>query len=63
MDDNAIYLLYSPRGLGWFTKSSTYSTDLKEAKTFTRDDALALVKLHKQQGSHNMLPVRMGDLV
>jgi hypothetical protein len=57
-----IYLLYSPRGLGWFTRSSTYSTDLAEAETFTRDEALAMVRKHRSQGAHNMLPVRQEDL-
>lgn len=59
---DAIYLLYSPRGLGWFTKYSTYSTELSEARTFTRDEALAMVKKHKAQGAHNMIPVRQEDL-
>lgn len=60
--DDPIYLLYSPRGLGWFTRSSTYSTDLSEAKLFSRDDALAMVRRHKEQGAHNMIPVRQEDL-
>lgn len=60
--DDPIYLLYSPRGLGWFTKSSTYSTDIKEAKHFSRRDALGMVKLHKHQGAHNMIPVRLEDI-
>lgn len=60
--DDSIYLLYSPRGLGWFTRSSTYSTDLSEAKTFTRDEALAMVRKHKHQGAHNMIPVRQEDI-
>lgn len=57
-----VYLLYSPRGLGWFTKASTYSSDISNAKTFTRDDALAMVRKHKTQGAHNMIPVRQEDL-
>lgn len=60
--DDLIYLLYSPRGQGWFTKSSTYSSDIKDARVFTRDDALAMVKKHKVQGAHNMLPVRQEDI-
>jgi hypothetical protein len=60
--DDVIYLLYSPRGLGWFTRSSTYSTDVKEARQFNRDEALAMVRKHKDQGAHNMLPVRLEDL-
>lgn len=57
-----IYLLYSPRSLGWFTSSSTFSTDISQAKTFDREAALAMVKKHKFQGAHNMLPVRQEDL-
>lgn len=60
--DDVIYLLYSPRGLGWFTRTSTYSTELSQAKTFTRDEALAMVRKHKIQGAHNMIPVRQEDL-
>jgi hypothetical protein len=57
-----IYLLYSPRGQGWFTNSSTYSSDISQAKIFSREDALAMVRKHKHQGSHNMLPVRQEDI-
>jgi hypothetical protein len=57
-----IYLLYSPRGLGWFTNSSTYSSDISEAKTFNREAALAMVRKHKVQGAHNMIPVRQEDI-
>ena len=61
-NNQPLYILYSPRGLGWFTKSFTYSTDLKEAKQMPREDALAMVKKHQDQGSHNMIPVRLEDL-
>jgi hypothetical protein len=57
-----IYLLYSPRGQGWFTNSSTYSSDISQAKIFSREDALAMVRKHKHQGSHNMLHVRQEDI-
>lgn len=60
--NEAVYLLYSPRGLGWFTRGSTYSSEVNEAKQFSRRDALAMVKLHKHQGSHNIIPVRLEDL-
>lgn len=59
---DAVYFLYSPRGQGWFTRSSTYSTDIKEAKTFSRDDALEMVRRHKEQGAHNMIPVQQEDI-
>ena len=60
--DDAVYLLYSPRGQGWFTKSSTYSSDISHAMTFTRRDAILMVRKHKERGAHNMLPVRQEDL-
>lgn len=59
---DSIYLLYSPRGLGWFTRASTYSSDIAQAKQFDRDAALAMVQKHKVQGSHNMIPVRLEDI-
>lgn len=60
--DEVIYLLYSPRGQGWFTNSSTYSSDIKEARTFSRREALMMVQKHKHQGAHNMIPVRQEDI-
>ena len=57
-----IYLLYSPRGAGWFTQSSTYNSDISQAKHFSREDALALVRKHRTDAGHNMLPVRLEDL-
>jgi hypothetical protein len=62
MGNSMIYILYSPRGLGWFTTSSTYSSDVSQAKQFDRDSALAMVRKHKSQGAHNMIPVRLEDL-
>lgn len=59
---NDIYLLYSPRGQGWFTQASTYSSDIKEAKQMPRDIALAMVRKHKTQAGHNMIPVRLADM-
>ena len=56
------YILYSPRGQGWFTRSSTYSSDVKEAKVFDRATALATCRKHKDRGAHNMIPVRMEDI-
>lgn len=58
-----IYLLYSPRNLGWWTKTSTYSSDISQAKTFTREEALALRKKHTTDGGYNMLPVRKDDML
>lgn len=57
-----IYLLYSPRNLGWFTKNSTYSSDMTQAKEFDRETAMALRKKHTTDGGYNMLPVRKTDM-
>jgi hypothetical protein len=56
------YLLYSPRMQGWFTKSSTYSSDVNDAKTYDREEALATCRRQKTQGGYNMLPVRQVDM-
>jgi hypothetical protein len=58
-----IYFLYSPRGQGWFTKSSTYSSSLSDAKQFTREEALAMRRKHTTDAGHNMLPVRQMDML
>lgn len=57
-----IYYLFSPRGQGWFTKSSTYNTDIKQAREFTREEALALRRKHTTDAGHNMIPVRKEDM-
>lgn len=56
------YLLYSPRGQGWFTPSSTYNSDIAQAKRMPREDAIAMVKKHRTDAGHNMLPIRLSDM-
>jgi hypothetical protein len=58
----SVYLLYSARNQGWFTKSSTYSTDISQARVFDRDEALAMRRKHYTDGAHNMIPVRQEDM-
>lgn len=58
-----IYLLYSPRSGGWLTKSSTYSTDIKDAREFNRDEAIAMRRKHATDGGYNLLPVRQEDML
>lgn len=57
-----IYLLYSPRSQGWLTKSSTYSSDISEAKTFSRNEALLMVKRQRDKAGYNLLPIRQEDI-
>lgn len=56
------YYLYSIRSNGWFTRSSTYGSDIKEAKEFDRDSALAQCRKHVELGNHRMIPVRKEDM-
>lgn len=58
-----IYFLYSPRGQGWFTNSSTYSSDIKDAREFSRREALEMRRKHTTDAGHNMLPVRKEDML
>jgi len=58
-----MYLLYSPKAQGWFTKSSTYSTDVNDAMLFHRDAAILMCKKHKSEAGRNMLPVRQEDVL
>lgn len=60
--DDPIYILYSPRSHGWFTLSSTYASDVKEAKRFSRDAAIATCKKHRSAAGHNMIPIRLEDI-
>lgn len=57
-----IYILYSPRGQGWFTTTSTYSTDISQARKFTRSEALEMRRKHTTDAGHNMIPVRYEDM-
>ena len=51
------FYLWSVRSGGWFSRSGTYTTDVKEAASFTHDEAVIVMVKHKDQGSHKMLPV------
>ena len=58
-----MYILWSGRLQGWLTRGSTYSSDQAEARKFSRDEALAMVERHKNQGGYTLLPIRLEDLV
>lgn len=55
------YYVASLRGAGWFSKSSQFNTDIKEAKEFTHEYALALCRGYKSNG-HICVPVRKSDM-
>lgn len=58
------YILWSAAMQGWATNAGTYGTELKDAKRFTRHDALARCILHfrKQEDAIGLLPVRSDDV-
>lgn len=60
MRDN--YILWSSRLNGWLTTQSTYSTDQAEARKFSRDSALQMVRKHRREGGYTLLPVSLEDL-
>ncbi len=55
------YYVASLRGSGWFSRSSQFNTDIKEAKVMDRNDALALCARYKSNG-HVCVPVRQEDM-
>lgn len=59
MDD--VYYLASLKLQGWFSRSSQFTSDIKEAKVFDRDEALAQCKRFKAN-AHILVPVRQRDM-
>ena len=57
-----LYILYSTRSQGWFTYSSTYSSDYRQAKHFVLEDAIEFSKRHKTQSGYGMIPVCLAHL-
>lgn len=59
-----MYILYSTRGRGWLTKSSTYTSDRTQAKQFTKEEMLDICVVHYQNGmtEFGLLPISMSDL-
>lgn len=54
------YVLWSVRGSGWFTRSSATHSDLKSAATYSRDEAMKMVRLHRgQYAPFGLLPVNL----
>lgn len=56
-----MYYLASLKLSGWLSRTSQYTTDIKEAKQFTRDEALAMASRHKS-ASNVLVPVRVEDM-
>lgn len=57
-----MYLLAGLKQGGWLSTTWQYTTDIKQARVFDRDEALALAKKHKA-ASNILLPVRQEDIV
>jgi hypothetical protein len=56
-----IYYLASLKLSGWMSKTGQYTTDIKDAREFTRAEALAMVA--RQRGGGNVIvPVCKEDL-
>lgn len=53
------YLLWNTRGQGWFTTSSTTSTDRRDARVVDYDQALEMAKLHRRGGGFGLIPVSL----
>lgn len=58
------YYVWSTAMQGWATYSGAYTSDLKEARTFGRYEALARCILHykKEDGVLGLLPINADDL-
>lgn len=55
------YYLASLRNSGWFSRSSQFTTDLKDAKRFSHADAIKMARSYKA-ASHILVPVRVVDM-
>ena len=55
------YYLASLKFQGWLTRTSQYSSDVADAQTFSRDEAMTMIARHKEAG-RQLLPVRTEDL-
>ena len=57
-----MYHLFSPRSSGWLTEAGNYSSDVTQARTLPRDEALALASRHKSDAGYQLIPVAVADL-
>lgn len=55
-----MFILYSPRGQGWLTRSTQTSSDETQAKEFTAEEALDLCVTYHRAG-RPLIPVRLAD--
>ena len=57
-----MYYLWSTTMHGWFSRSSTYTSDFTEAQHFERAEAIAMAKKFKQEAGYTLLPIADADL-
>jgi len=55
------YYVASLKGQGWFSKTSQFNTDLKQAKEMYYEEAIAMCKRFKSAG-HICVPVQKRDV-
>lgn len=56
------YYLFSTRASGWLTPAGTYTSDITEARTLGKSEALTLARKHKSDAGYQLLPVCADDM-
>lgn len=57
-----LYYLLSIRNQGWLTNAGTYSSDVEQAATFGRAEAIATAKRHTDFRGLGLVPVSVDDV-
>lgn len=60
----SLYVIWSTPLHGWVTRTATYSSDLEDAKRFSRDEAIKACQGHldRQSRGFGWIPVYVNDL-
>lgn len=56
------YVLWSAKLGGWMSRSATYTSELDDAKRFTKDEAFELCRTQHNKNNFGLLPVHTQDL-
>lgn len=54
-----MYILWSGKLQGWLTRSSTFSSERKDARQLTQEEAIEMAARHYGSGGNNLLPVEV----
>lgn len=57
-----MYLIYSVKMNGWITAAGIYTSEVKDAKRFSRADAIRSCRVHYSGGNFGWVPVYENDL-